>query len=180
MKETVELLVFAEVDLFFSRAIINMVFPLYILLALWLVVLAETLVYYPYYVSVKNVDNSGIVMGAVGILFALPNVRNTMPDAPDIGAIIDYAAYFWCLVLAISHLLFSAILWVRFTVVFAKSEEVLRKEKEEAARKAMMMEEEEAKKKQQQEEEEEEEEANNVQAVVKAIPEINCNKVETI
>lgn len=109
--------VLPEMDLTFNRAPINQVFPMYIVIAMWLIITGETLVFFPYYISKKNVDAPGTVMGAVGILFALPNIRNTLPGAPQVGAVIDFAAYFWCLIIAISHFFAAAVMWVRFSVV---------------------------------------------------------------
>ena len=43
--------------------------------------------------------------GAVTVLFALPAVRSTMPGAPPLGAIMDFAVYFWCIIISVSHIL---------------------------------------------------------------------------
>ncbi|KAJ3354458.1 hypothetical protein HDU91_005773 [Kappamyces sp. JEL0680] len=34
---------------------------------------------------------------AAGILFALPQIRNSQPDIPEIGCIADIASYMWCI-----------------------------------------------------------------------------------
>jgi len=109
--------VFPVNNLVFTRAPINIVFPMFILIAMWTIVISETIVFLPFYLSNKTVDAPGTVMGAVGILFALPNIRNTLPGAPGVGAVIDFAAYFWCLIIAITHFLFASIMWIRFSVI---------------------------------------------------------------
>ena len=53
-----------------------------------------------------KVDTASIVTGAVTILFALPAVRNTMPGVPPLGAVMDFAVYFWCIIISIMHILY--------------------------------------------------------------------------
>ncbi|EGO24919.1 hypothetical protein SERLADRAFT_468893 [Serpula lacrymans var. lacrymans S7.9] len=44
--------------------------------------------------------DSGLLLGSTTILFALPQIRASMPDAPPFGAFIDIGGYFMnvCLV----------------------------------------------------------------------------------
>ena len=55
-----------------------------------------------------QVDAAAVVTGAVTVLFALPAVRNTMPGAPPLGAVMDFAVYFWCIIISIMHILYIA------------------------------------------------------------------------
>jgi Domain of unknown function (DUF4436) len=102
------------------------------MIALWMIVLSHTFVNFTFYSGMKKVrygpylrnisefrcltltsiisicfqvDVAALVTGAVTVLFALPAVRNSMPGAPPLGAIMDFAVYFWCIIISISHIL---------------------------------------------------------------------------
>jgi Domain of unknown function (DUF4436) len=112
------------------------VFAVYLMIALWMIVLSHTFVNFTFYSGLKKVrlglvlhcimrdilvnftvlfsllipirlqvDVAALVTGAVSVLFALPAVRNNMPGAPPLGAIMDFAVYFWCIIISISHIL---------------------------------------------------------------------------
>ena len=100
-----------------SRATINRVFPVYLFCAIWAIVIAQTFIFIPLYIGKKTVDNQSMPLGAVGILFALPNIRNQMPGAPPVGALFDFAGYFWCLIIAIIHFLCISVMYFRVAAI---------------------------------------------------------------
>jgi hypothetical protein len=103
---------FPKVNLVFYRAPINKVFAMYILVALWFVCAAHTSANWTFYMGIKKVDAAALVTGAVTVLFALPAIRNSLPGAPPIGAVIDFAAYFWCIIICICHVFCVSYLWM--------------------------------------------------------------------
>ena len=68
-----------------TRGRINVFFPIFMTIIMWMLIIAETMIFVPYYLEKKKADAPGIPLGCVGILFALPNIRNTMPGAPPLG-----------------------------------------------------------------------------------------------
>ena len=100
----------AKVKLVLFRTPINIVFPMVFICAMWIMVIAQTMAFMPFYLGFKKVDGYPIPLLAVTMLFALPGIRNTLPGAPPLGAIIDFAAYFWNIVVAIGNLFGLAIL----------------------------------------------------------------------
>lgn len=50
---------------------------------------------------------------AAALLFALPLLRNYMPNSPPVGAAIDVYVYLWAIVMAVLGLLFIVASWVR-------------------------------------------------------------------
>ncbi len=108
---------YAQLKYKFTRSPIFVVFPMYIICAMWLIVISHTFVFYPFFIGKKKVDANGTVTGAVGVLFALPNIRNTMPGVPPLGAVMDFACYFWCLVIAITNFIWVATLWLDYTTI---------------------------------------------------------------
>ena len=102
----------ANLKLTFARSSINVFFPIFMTMIMWMLIVAETMIFLPYYLEKKKADAPGIPLGCVGILFALPNIRNTMPGAPPLGVVLDFAAYFWCLTIAAGHFLAVSFYWV--------------------------------------------------------------------
>lgn len=90
----------AVVSLTVQRATINQVFPIYFAFLMWVMVLGNVAFSVEFYLGLKPVTTAALALSAISLLFALPNVRNTMPGNPPLGVIIDFFAYFWCLVWA--------------------------------------------------------------------------------
>uniref|UniRef100_A0A0G4HS98 Uncharacterized protein n=1 Tax=Chromera velia CCMP2878 TaxID=1169474 RepID=A0A0G4HS98_9ALVE len=69
---------------------------------------------------------------ALGLLFTLPFLRNTYPDAPPIGSMLDFICYFWVYVL-VAFVACAAVLVTVFRKQrkYAELEEEEEKEKEE-------------------------------------------------
>ncbi len=84
---------------------------------MWAIIIAQTIIFIPIYIGKKVADNQSMPLGAVGILFALPNIRNQLPGAPPVGAIIDFASYFWCLIIAIAHFLCISVMYFRVAAI---------------------------------------------------------------
>ena len=54
------------------------------------------------------------LLGWLGsLLFALPLLRNSLPNAPPIGASIDILLFLWVLLAAMAAMILSAITWTR-------------------------------------------------------------------
>ena len=68
-----------------TRGSINVFFPIFMTIIMWMLIIAETMIFIPYYLGKKKADAPGIPLGCVSILFALPNIRNTLPGAPPLG-----------------------------------------------------------------------------------------------
>lgn len=60
------------------RAPVNIVFPLYFALAMWVTVCANTGFSIEYFLGLRSVTSAGLAIGAISLLFALPSIRNTM------------------------------------------------------------------------------------------------------
>ena len=69
-----------SITLGLTRGNMNIFFTIFIA-----IIVAESFIFIPYYLEKKKADAPGIPLGCVGILFALPNIRNTMPGAPPLG-----------------------------------------------------------------------------------------------
>ncbi len=50
---------------------------------------------------------------ATGVLFAMPILRNALPNAPPIGVAIDIYVFFWALLAALIAAVLLAVIWVR-------------------------------------------------------------------
>ena len=68
-----------------SRSGINIFFPMFMTIIMWMLIIAESMIFIPYYLEKKMADAPGTPLGCVGILFALPNIRNTLPGSPPLG-----------------------------------------------------------------------------------------------
>jgi hypothetical protein len=54
------------------------------------------------------------LLGWLGsLLFALPLLRNSLPNAPPIGASIDILLFLWVLLAAMAAMILAAITWTR-------------------------------------------------------------------
>ena len=93
------------------RTPIQIVFPMFLLMVMWLMVCGQLLALLPYYLRIKKVDGWGFATAPGPLIFAMTAVRNTMPGAPPIGAIIDFTTYFWCLAIIVFNMIFLGINW---------------------------------------------------------------------
>ena len=50
---------------------------------------------------------------AAALLFALPLLRNYLPNAPPVGASIDIYVYLWVIVAAVTGLVMLVVAWIR-------------------------------------------------------------------
>ena len=76
------------------------------------IALAMTLVVFSVITGRRNPD-LGMLGWAAALLFALPAVRNNLPGAPPLGALIDYCAFFWAEALVGLSMLVLIGLWYR-------------------------------------------------------------------
>ena len=105
----------ALVTLRLKRSPINIVFPMFIAIGLWMMVAAQVLAFLPFYMGLKYVDAYAVPIAAVSTLFAVPAIRNNMPGVPPLGCIIDFASYFFVIVIATFNLLSLGILYMFFS-----------------------------------------------------------------
>ncbi len=96
----------------FSRPTVNRLYPMFLVVAFWLILICEIAIYFPYVGHTKRLDNFSLVAVSVSLMFALPSIRNTMPAAPPFGAVIDFASFFWAMLVAILCFVFSTMRFV--------------------------------------------------------------------
>ncbi|KAG1721694.1 uncharacterized protein EDB91DRAFT_244654 [Suillus paluster] len=92
----------------FQRQRMVRAFALVLVVTNW--VLSVTILWMTILVLFHTNINDGLILASTTVLFALPQIRASMPDSPPFGAFIDIAGYFMnvCLVsICTSVLLFS-------------------------------------------------------------------------
>jgi hypothetical protein len=104
----------SEADFAFTRSFSNQVF------ALLLLVLAVLLAISALAAGLLTISNSrrtevSLLSWTAALLFALPTLRNFMPNGPPVGASIDIYIYLWVIVGAIVGALLCVLAWVRQT-----------------------------------------------------------------
>ena len=99
----------------FSRPTVNRLYPMFLVVAFWLILICEITIYFPYVGHTKKFDNFALVAISVALMFALPSIRNTMPAAPPFGAVIDFASFFWAILVAILCFVFATTRYARDT-----------------------------------------------------------------
>ena len=114
------------------RTPIQIVFPMFLLMVMWLMVCGQLLALLPYYLRVKKVDGWGFATAPGPLIFAMTAVRNTMPGAPPIGAIIDFTTYFWCLAIIVFNMIFLGVNWNLFALLRPAREKALGDREDEA------------------------------------------------
>ena len=64
--------------------------------------------------KVAIITGAGSGIGrAAALLFALPLLRNYLPNAPPVGASIDIYVYLWVIVAAVTGLVMLVVAWIR-------------------------------------------------------------------
>lgn len=58
----------------------------------------------PFYMGLQTNQGYAIPLACISLLFALPNLRNTLPGQPPLGIVLDFAGYFWNIIFAILNL----------------------------------------------------------------------------
>jgi hypothetical protein len=78
-----------------SRAPATLIFAGFIMLLMWTVTLLALLLSAKLIRTSATIDTPLISLLGV-LLFAFTALRNSMPNAPALGALADYLSYFWC------------------------------------------------------------------------------------
>ena len=85
---------------------------MFLVVAFWLILICEIAIYFPYVGHTKKFDNFDLVAASVTLLFALPSIHSTMPSAPAFGSVIDFASFFWAMLVAILCFVYSTLRYV--------------------------------------------------------------------
>jgi hypothetical protein len=88
------------------------------LFAILLLILMASLAFAAGWVAILAITNRRVAEVALlgwttSLLFALPLLRNSMPNGPPVGANIDILVYFWVLAAAIVSALLAVIAYLR-------------------------------------------------------------------
>ena len=78
-----------------SRAPATLIFAGFIMLLMWTVTLLALMLSAKLICTGAAIDTPLISLLGV-LLFAFTAIRNSMPNAPALGALADYLSYFWC------------------------------------------------------------------------------------
>lgn len=78
-----------------SRGPATWIFAVFIMLLMWMVTVLALLLSAKLIRTGAAIDTPLISLLGV-LLFAFTAIRNSMPNAPALGAIADYLSYFWC------------------------------------------------------------------------------------
>jgi hypothetical protein len=78
-----------------SRAPATLIFAGFIMLLMWTVTLLALMLSAKLIRTGAAIDTPLISLLGV-LLFAFTAIRNSMPNAPALGALADYLSYFWC------------------------------------------------------------------------------------
>jgi len=100
------------IDLAFARSGSQLLFALVLLLVFWALAGGAIVI-----VWVVVARHSSIPIWAwgflAGVLFALPNLRISLPGSPPLGSLIDWAGYVWAVLVAVAALVVLLIVWFR-------------------------------------------------------------------
>jgi hypothetical protein len=99
-----------ELDL--NRAFSTQIFAILILVAV--TVLSITAMVLAFLVGTRRLPIEGVLLPwMASLMFALPILRNSMPNAPPIGIALDVYVFFWVLLIAVVAASTIAIAWIR-------------------------------------------------------------------
>ena len=121
-----ETAVSSDLSVVFQRAFSTQVFAL-VLLLLVIVLSGIALIVGLLTVTKRRRVEVGLMTYAGALLFALPALRQYMPNAPPVGASIDIYVYLWVIVAAIAAITLIVVSWI------SQTREVLLLERAQAA-----------------------------------------------
>ena len=117
----------SDLSVEFQRAFSTQAFAL-VLLLLVIVLSGIALIVGLLTVTRRRRVEVGLMTYAGALLFALPALRQYMPNAPPVGASIDIYVYLWVMIAAIAAITLIVISWI------SQTREVLLMERAQAAR----------------------------------------------
>lgn len=95
-----------------TRAFSTQIFSLLILLAVTILSLIALVL--AFMVASRRLPIEGVLLSwMAGMLFALPILRNSMPNAPPIGIALDVYVFFWVLLMSVVSASMIAIAWIK-------------------------------------------------------------------
>ena len=97
----------AALSVQFLRPNISIIFPTFLACAFWLIALGDVVYLFGHLGTTVKVTNPSSVSVTTAVLFALPSLRNASPGNAPIGSVIDYAAYFWSVLIAVCCFLYA-------------------------------------------------------------------------
>ena len=101
----------AVIDISVARASTAIFFSTFIMLAMWLLVIAVLFLVFRVFAGHRKIEISMFsFLGA--LLFAFPALRNSQPGTPPIGTLSDFIAFFWAEVIIALSLLAVVLRWL--------------------------------------------------------------------
>jgi hypothetical protein len=99
------------IDISIQRATTAVFFSVFIMIAMWLLVIAVVFLVFRVFAGHRKIEISMFsFLGA--LLFAFPALRNSQPGTPPIGTMSDFIAFFWAEVIIALSLLSVVICWL--------------------------------------------------------------------
>ncbi|HSP46163.1 MAG TPA: DUF4436 family protein [Chthoniobacterales bacterium] len=99
------------IDISIQRATTAVFFSVFIMVAMWLLVIAVIFLVFRVFAGHRKIEISMFsFLGA--LLFAFPALRNSQPGTPPIGTMSDFIAFFWAEVIIALSLLSVVICWL--------------------------------------------------------------------
>ncbi len=101
----------AVIDINISRAMTAIFFSTFIMIAMWLLVIAVLFLVFRVFAGHRKIEISMFsFLGA--LLFAFPALRNSQPGTPPIGTLSDFLAFFWAEVIIALCLISVVLRWL--------------------------------------------------------------------
>jgi hypothetical protein len=101
----------AVIDISLERASTAVFFSIFIMIAMWLLVIAVLFLVFRVFSGQRKIEISMFsFLGA--LLFAFPALRNSQPGTPPIGTLSDFIAFFWAEVIIALSLLAVVVRWL--------------------------------------------------------------------
>jgi hypothetical protein len=101
----------AVIDINIQRATTAVFFSVFIMIAMWALVIGVVLLVYRVFAGHRKIEISMFsFLGA--LLFAFPALRNSQPGTPPIGTMSDFIAFFWAEVIIALSLLSVVLRWL--------------------------------------------------------------------
>jgi len=108
-------------EIVLNRAFSTQIFALLLLTAV--TVLSVIAMVLAFFVATRRLEIEGVLLPwMASMLFALPILRNSMPNAPPIGIALDVYVFFWVLLISVVAASLIAIAWIRVRWAEAKQE----------------------------------------------------------
>eukprot|EP00276_Gloeochaete_wittrockiana_P006703 CAMPEP_0184654914 /NCGR_PEP_ID=MMETSP0308-20130426/12569_1 /TAXON_ID=38269 /ORGANISM="Gloeochaete witrockiana, Strain SAG 46.84" /LENGTH=189 /DNA_ID=CAMNT_0027091123 /DNA_START=563 /DNA_END=1132 /DNA_ORIENTATION=+ len=84
-----------------DRASIFIMYPVFVMLSMWMVTLVALSMSMSIVIWRKRRAELPMLIVYSGMMFALPSFRNSAPLVPPVGCLMDFASFFWTVIIAI-------------------------------------------------------------------------------